>query len=84
MIPNFLIFKSSSTEEASFSAKDFFTGQGSPVAVHRLLAGSDVCVCLCVLTRNTSAILYASNLMQTSQTLLSHQVGVASQAGLAG
>ncbi|KAL5466769.1 hypothetical protein EMCRGX_G030918 [Ephydatia muelleri] len=27
-----------STEEASFSAKDFFTGQGSPVAVHRLLA----------------------------------------------
>ena len=29
----------STTDEQGISADDFFTGQGSPAAVHRLLAG---------------------------------------------
>ena len=29
------------------TADEFFTGQGSPAAVHRLLAGVCVCVCGC-------------------------------------
>ena len=38
-------------DEQEVSADDFFTGDGSPGAVHRLLAGySSTCTCTCMTT----------------------------------